>query len=141
MAINFFNGDFPLKLKNKNQLKNWIKNTITTENKKLNTINFIFCTDQYLLEINLGYLKHDTYTDIITFQYHTSEEPIIGDIFISIPRVTENAKIFNQSFEDELHRNLIHGTLHLLGYTDKSKTDKALMTSKEDYYLSLRSTK
>ena len=102
-------------------------------------INFIFCDDAYLLEMNQEYLKHDTFTDIITFDYGSSEA-VSGDIFISVDRIRENAAKLQQNALDELHRVMIHGILHLIGYKDKSPADKAQMTSKEDKYLSLRAS-
>lgn len=138
-TINFFNEDIDFTLKNKIKLKRWIKTTIVSENHKLGELNFIFCSDEYLLEVNKQYLNHDTYTDIITFDNSDINLLIIGDIFISYDRIRENAVKFGVSEIDELHRIIIHGTLHLLGYKDKSKADKALMTTKEDIYLHLRS--
>ena len=95
----------------------------------------MFCSDNYLLEINKQYLNHDTYTDIITFDYSTKKEPISGDIYIGIERVKENATTFSKSFENELHRVIIHGVLHLLGYKDKTKPAKQEMTKQEDICL------
>jgi rRNA maturation RNase YbeY len=95
----------------------------------------IFCSDEYLLDVNKKYLNHDYYTDIITFDY-VEDKIISGDIFISSDRVRENANQFNVSFEMELFRIIIHGILHLLGYKDKTKKDKSLMTEKENFYLS-----
>ena len=112
----------------------WIKNTIEEEGKKAGDISFVFCSDDYLLEINKQYLNHDYYTDIITFDY-VDDEIISGDIFVSIDRVEENADKFGVTFENELNRILIHGVLHLVGYKDKEKAEKELMTSKEDFYL------
>lgn len=137
-AINFFQEDISFSLKNKIKLKNWIKDTITIEGKKLGELNFIFCSDNYLLEINQQYLKHDTFTDIITFDSSEMEGIIAGDIFISYERVCENADKFTTSVNDELHRIIIHGTLHLLGYKDKTKASKALMTQKENEHLQKR---
>jgi rRNA maturation RNase YbeY len=111
---------------------------IGEEKKKTGDISFIFCSDEYLLGINQQYLEHDYYTDIITFD-DVSGELISGDIFISVDRVRENAEIYGQSFSDELHRIIIHGVLHLLGYKDKEPDQKEIMTGKEDYYLSVRS--
>lgn len=133
-AIHFFWEDVSSNLKQKIRLRNWITNTIKEENKRLGELTFIFCSDTYLLSINQEYLNHNTYTDIITFN-NSEDERITGDIFISLERVHENALRFKVSEEDELHRVMIHGTLHLLGYTDKGKDAKALMTSKENYYL------
>lgn len=107
------------------------------EKGHIGSINFIFCSDEYLFQLNQKYLKHDTYTDIITFDSSVEETEISGDIFISLERVKENSKQFSGSFVKELHRVMIHGILHLLGYKDKSPKDKEAMSGKEDYYLSL----
>ena len=107
------------------------------ENKNIENLSFIFCSDEYLLKINKNYLTHDFYTDVISFDY-TEENLVSGDIFISIDRVKENAIIFSSSIKDELHRIIIHGLLHLLGYSDKTPRLKAIMKDKEDFYLSLR---
>lgn len=133
----FKNENLKFTLRNKTILKKWISATINKEKRKEGDITFIFCSDEYLLHINKQYLQHDTYTDIITFDYseRDSAQPISGDIFISIERVKENAEKFSTTFENELHRVIIHGVLHLLGYKDKTKAAKAQMTSKEDYYL------
>ena len=116
----------------------WIINSIINESKKVGELSFIFCTDEYLLEKNIQFLDHDTYTDIITFNY-CEGDIISGDIFVSVERVTENANAFGVDFEDELDRVLIHGVLHLAGYHDKSKKEVNTMREKEDFYLSLRS--
>ncbi len=138
LAIHFFSEDIKFTPKQKTYLRNWIHNTIKAEGYKLNELNFIFCSDSYLLNINKQYLNHNTLTDIITFDNSDVKSVITGDIFISIDRVYENAGIFKVKTEDELHRVMIHGTLHLLGYPDKGKKAKALMTEKEDFYLSKR---
>lgn len=138
-AISFFEEDIPFKLKNKAQVRQWITDTITAEGYKLKELTYIFCSDAYLLQINQQYLDHDTYTDIITFDNSEEEGRIIGDIFISVERIRENAQKFNVSETDELHRVIIHGVLHLLGYTDKTAVSKENMTQKEDEYLSKRS--
>jgi probable rRNA maturation factor len=138
LAIRFFSEELSFSLKKKGLIRNWINHTIGEESHKLKELNFIFCSDQYLLSINQQFLKHDTYTDIITFDNSNREGFIVGDIFISIDRIQENAAGFNTDFEDELHRVMIHGTLHLLGYPDKGKEAKALMTQKEDFYLTKR---
>jgi rRNA maturation RNase YbeY len=104
----------------------------------LRNVNFIFCTDDILLVKNRDYLNHQTYTDIITFDNSETKDEIDGDIFISIDRVRENASKFNQSFDRELHRVMIHGVLHLLGFNDKSSRQKAFIRKKEDACLSLR---
>ena len=143
--ISFNNEDIQFNLKNKTKLKSWIAKTIEGKRKKTGDISFVFCSDAFLLEMNKEYLNHDTYTDIITFDYSQSEENqfplkkgargISGDIFISIDRVKENANKFSKTFEDELHRVIIHGVLHLLGYKDKTKIAKAEMTKQEDFCL------
>ena len=132
-AISFFEEDIPFKLKNKAHIRQWITDTIIAEGYKLKELTYIFCSDEYLLQINQQYLDHDTYTDIITFDNSEEERKIIGDIFISIDRIRENASKFNVSETDELHRVIIHGALHLLGYKDKSAGDKEKMTEKEDF--------
>ena len=137
-SVNFFNEDIVFTLKNKIKVKDWIKSTIKAEGYALQELNYIFCSDQYLLQINQQYLDHDTYTDIITFDNSDKHKVIIGDIFISIERIRENAVKFNSGLENELHRVIIHGALHLLGYQDKKADSKKLMTQKEDQYLSLR---
>jgi probable rRNA maturation factor len=137
-AIQFFTEDVQFKLNTPRKVSSWIKATIESEGKTLNAINFIFCSDEYLAQINIEYLNHDTYTDIITFDNSEEENHIEGDIFISIDRIRENASTFNKSETDELHRVIIHGVLHLIGYLDKKPSDKKLMTQKEDEYLSKR---
>ncbi|MGB0881412.1 MAG: rRNA maturation RNase YbeY [Vicingaceae bacterium] len=114
----------------------WISETILNEGKVVGEISYVFCSDEYLHKINLEHLGHDTYTDIITFNY-CEDNVVSTDIFISIDRVKENAKIFGVSFQKELNRVIIHGILHLLGYDDKTDEDKVLMRSKEDFYLTL----
>ncbi|MFD0795351.1 rRNA maturation RNase YbeY [Mucilaginibacter litoreus] len=137
-AITFFEEDISYKLKNKTAVRKWINNTIEAEGYKLRELNYIFCSDDYLLQINQQYLDHDTYTDIITFDNSEEEGIIVADIFISVERVQENAANFKVTETQELHRVIIHGALHLLGYKDKSDTDKKKMTSKEDFYLDKR---
>lgn len=134
--INFFTEEIRYTLKNKIQTRNWIKDTIESEGYVLEELNFILCSDEYLLAINQQYLNHDTYTDVITFDNAEELKTIVGDIFISIDRIKENAKQFGSKTEAELRRVMVHGTLHLLGYKDKSKSAKALMSQKEDHYLS-----
>jgi probable rRNA maturation factor len=137
-SINFFEEDIHFKLKNKTGVKQWIKATIEAEGHKLKELNYIFCSDQYLLQINQQYLDHDTYTDIVTFDNSPKKGIIEGDIFISIERIRENAIKFNSGEVNELHRVIIHGALHLLGYQDKKPESKKIMTGKEDHYLTLR---
>lgn len=136
--ISFFQEDINYNLKNKLKVKQWIKDTIAAEGYKLDELTYIFCSDNYLLQINQQYLDHDTYTDIITFDNSSEKGIITGDIFISIERIRENAAKFNQSITDELHRVIIHGALHLLGYKDKTALDSKNMTQMEDKYLDKR---
>lgn len=133
----FFHSECAFNLSNQKNRLNWIIESIEKEEKKAGEINFIFCSDEYLLEKNIQFLDHDTYTDIITFDYCV-DDIINGDIFISVERINENANSFNVDFEDELDRVLIHGILHLIGYQDKSKEEAKTMREKEDFYLSLR---
>lgn len=137
-SIQFFQEEIRFKLPHPRKTTKWILNSIKSEGASTAGINFILCSDKYLKTINLQYLSHDTYTDIVTFDY-TDENGIAGDVFISVDRVKENANHFQTSLDEELHRVIIHGVLHLLGYKDKSKRDKTLMRKKEDAYLSLRS--
>lgn len=133
--INFFPEDVKYTLKNKTQIRDWISDAITAEGYQLEELSFILCSDEYLLAINQQYLNHDTYTDVITFDNSEGLKTILGDIFISIERIQENAKQYNGTVQLELCRVMIHGTLHLLGYKDKGKAAKKLMTQKEDEYL------
>lgn len=119
----------------------WIKGVIIHEEFILSEINVIFCSDSYLLTLNEKHLAHNYYTDILTFDYRTNPKEIYGDLFISQERITENASSFNVSINNELLRIVVHGLLHLFGYLDKSKKDKKLMRSMEDFYLSLYSKK
>ena len=136
--ISFFEEDIQYNLKDKIKVKQWLKDTIAAEGYKLDELTYIFCSDAYLLQINQQYLNHDTYTDIITFDNSSEDGVITGDIFISIERIRENAAKFNQAVTDELHRVIIHGTLHLLGYKDKTAVDSKNMTQMEDKYLDKR---
>lgn len=138
-SINFFTEDTSYKLKHKLQLKRWIKDTIAAEGYRLDELNYILCSDAYLLQINQQYLNHDTYTDIVTFDNSEKTGRITGDIFISVERTQENAKTFKVDADNELHRVIIHGALHLLGYLDKKPADKKLMTEKENEYLAIKS--
>lgn len=135
-SISFFNQNIPFTLKNKSRLKNWILTCIRTEKKSAGNICFIFCNDEYLLALNQKHLKHNTYTDIITFDYSADTKNISGDIFISIPRVIENAKQLGIDFNTELNRVMIHGVLHIIGYNDKTSTLKKKMRAAENKYLS-----
>lgn len=136
--INFFTEDTSYNLQGKIAIRKWITETITNEGYSLNELNFIFCSDEYLLRVNQDFLQHDYYTDVITFDNSEKLKMILGDIFISIDRVKDNAKQNKVSTHDELCRIMIHGTLHLLGYRDKTKKAKLEMTAKEDFYLNRR---
>ena len=133
--VAFFNEDVSFVLKQKNLVKNWVKQCIESEGKRLAELNYIFCSDDYLLSINQQYLNHNTLTDIITFDNSEEFGLISGDIFISVDRVKENADLYHTTIIKEIHRVIIHGALHLLGYKDKSAKDKSIMTQKEDEYL------
>lgn len=137
--IAFFSEDTDYTLKEKAKIREWINLAIQGEGfKRIGDLNFIFCSDEYLIDINKQYLNHDTYTDIVTFDSSEEEEVIAGDVFISIDRIRENSSKFKVSERDELHRVIIHGVMHLCGYHDKKKADKELMTAKENEYLSKR---
>jgi len=137
-TINFYTEEITYTLKKKMAIRKWVKETIFSEGFKPGIISFILCSDDYLHQINLTYLDHNTLTDIITFDNSQEANQIEGDIFISVERTTENAQKFNVSSEDELHRVMIHGILHLCGYLDKKPTDKKRMTDKENEYLAKR---
>lgn len=126
-----FNSETSFTLKNQNKLVKWIGDVVLSEGFQVGEINYIFCDDSYLNKINQEFLNHDTFTDIISFDYTLGKE-VGGDIFISIERVLENAEKFNEVFETELHRVMIHGILHFMGYKDKTKKEKTLMRTKED---------
>ncbi|MEQ9466879.1 MAG: rRNA maturation RNase YbeY [Ekhidna sp.] len=137
MNIQFFAEHTDFSLSNEGVISKWIKEIIHSHKYSLSEINYIFCSDEYLLEVNQRHLDHDYYTDIITFDNSDEQGVIESDIFISIDRVRENAVNQNERFENELNRVMIHGVLHLLGYSDKSKDEKKAMREKEDACLSL----
>ena len=126
-----FNYEKDFNLDNEKVFASWLSSVIVSENKKEGEINYIFCDDDYLHQINMEYLNHDTLTDIISFDYSMGNE-LHGDIYISIERVQDNAVDFNVSFDEELRRVMVHGVLHYCGYKDKSDEDEALMRSKEE---------
>ena len=135
MAIQFsFQTNYPLKSRTK--IKQWIKQVIEAKGKKTGNITYIFCDDEYLLEVNKQYLQHDYYTDVITFDY-VENDLISGDIFISTDRVRENALAFGSSETEEIHRVIIHGALHLLGLKDKSEKEASQMRQAENEALKL----
>jgi probable rRNA maturation factor len=137
-SIRFFSEKIRFKIPHPRKTTAWIKKTIEQENLELSSLNIIFCSDEYLAEMNERYLGHQTLTDIITFDHSETRKAINGEIFISIPRVRENAVRFKIAFDSELHRVIIHGVLHLIGYGDKTPRQKARMREREDTYLSLR---
>jgi probable rRNA maturation factor len=135
-SVLYFTEDIQFRFRNQRKVKKWIIHTILSEKKKFQSLNIIFCSDSYLHTLNVNYLQHDTLTDIITFD-NSEVNLISGELFISIPRVKENANLFHISFYHELHRVIIHGVLHLLGYSDKTSKQQLEMRKKEDIYLSL----
>jgi len=132
MAINFFQEDIQFNLPQKNLTKRWLRKIATIEGFQISDLNYIFCSDEYLYNINLEYLDHDTYTDIITFDNSEEENLIEGDIFISIDRVRDNANKEQQDEIKEAIRVISHGLLHLCGYKDKTQEEAKLMRQKED---------
>jgi probable rRNA maturation factor len=139
MPVQFFQEDIAFKLKDKRPVKQWVTETIRAEGFILKEISYIFCSDMYLLQVNQQFLDHNYFTDIITFDHSAGDGLIVGDIFISLERVRENAAKYKVEIADELHRVIIHGALHLVGYNDKAPADKEKMTLKEDFYLNKRS--
>lgn len=131
----FFENKFTLK--NRRAIKQWLDQVAKNEKKSIEGVNYIFCDDDYLLEKNIKYLKHNTLTDIISFDY-SQGDALLGDVFISTERVSENAVTLGVEQIKELHRVMVHGLLHYCGYKDKTLKEKELMRMKEDYYLSLR---
>jgi len=129
-----FNFETILHLEEEKRLKEWIAEAVAAEEFLVGEINYVFCTDEYLHKINLQYLNHDTYTDIISFDYRVGKQ-LHGDIFISVDRVRENATKFEVDFNSELLRVLIHGILHFCGYKDKLDNEVNVMRAKEDYYV------
>lgn len=135
--VRYFFEDIKFEYKNKQFNNRWLKLVAESEICRLGDINIIFCSDPYILDINLQYLSHDYFTDIITFDY--SQKPVIsGDLFISVDSVRENAEFYGTEFAEELHRVIVHGILHLIGYDDHTDEDIAVMRSKENYYLGMR---
>lgn len=138
LPIEFFSEDIEFTLQNQEQVSEWIATVIEQHDWELANLTYVFCSDDYLHEINVEYLDHDTLTDIITFNNADEEGTVEGDIFISIDRVRDNSASLGTTFEDELHRVIIHGVLHLLGFKDKTKEQEELMRKEEDSSLSLR---
>jgi len=133
--IHYNNIDSKYIVTEKNKISDWIRLCINEEEKNLSFISINICSDEYILQLNNKSLQHNYYTDIITFELNEIGEPIEADIYISIDSVKENAKIENTLFKTEIKRVIIHGVLHLCGYKDKTKKDKSLMKTKENYYL------
>lgn len=125
----------PFSFTNRTVLKQFLLKQFQKSKRKVETINYIFCTDAQLLELNLGFLQHDTYTDIITFELSGNGQPLLADIYISVDRVRENAQKFNTRFRQELHRVIFHGALHLCGYKDKSQAEADIMRQQEAAWL------
>lgn len=134
--VAFYFEDTDFKLRHKTRIKEWLRLVAESEVFTLGNISVIFCSDNYILDINQKYLQHDYFTDIITFDYSEGGR-ISGDLFISVDSVRENSVEYGTAFEDELHRVIVHGILHLIGYDDHTEDEIKTMRSKEDYYLSL----
>lgn len=135
ISYHFEDTDFAFKGKAKNNL--WLKMVAESEIRRIGDISIIFCSDNYILDINQRYLSHDYFTDIITFDYCEGDR-LSGDLFISVDSVRENAAEYGTEFSEELNRVIVHGILHLIGYDDHTEEDIAVMRSKENYYLSFR---
>ena len=138
--LSFAQHDVSFTVNNKGVIKKWLLAVIKSENKKCGTVTIVFCSDGYLLTINRNYLKTSNLTDVIAFDY-CQGSLISGDVFVSVERVRENAKIYGVDFDQEIQRVIVHGVLHLIGYGDKNAGDKKAMKQKEDYYLSLLPSK
>ena len=136
--IRYFCEDIRFTYKNKLANNRWLKMVAGSEIRKIGDINVIFCSDNYILDVNMKYLQHDYFTDIITFDY-CEGNVLSGDLFISVDSVRENSIEFGTDFEEELHRVIVHGVLHLIGYDDHTDEDKKVMRQKENYYLQMRS--
>ena len=137
-AILFYLHNVRYDLRDKEKLRRWISETVIAEKNQISEIAFIICNDEYLLELNKTFLNHDTLTDVISFNLSDKPKSIKGEIYISVDRVKENAKKYRVGIKDELHRVMIHGVLHLVGYNDVTEKEKFRMRKREDYYLSLR---
>ncbi len=137
MAIKFFEEEIDANIQNESILRSWLNKIALNKDYEIKELNYIFCSDEYLHQINLDYLNHDTYTDIITFDHSEAKKDIEGDIYISVERVSENAKMYNVTYPTELHRVMVHGLLHLLGYKDKTLDEEGEMREREEACLSL----
>ena len=136
--VSYYNEDIVFPFKEKRLTSRWLKFVAESESKRLGDVAVIFCSDNYILDVNIKYLQHDYYTDIITFDY-CEGKTLSGDLFISIDSVRENAHEYGAEFDDELHRVMVHGLLHLIGYDDHTPEEEKTIHEKEDYYLKLRS--
>lgn len=135
--VSYYLQDIDFVFKNKRLNNAWLKFVAESEVRKLGNINIIFCSDNYILDVNIKYLGHDYYTDIITFDY-CEKNILSGDLFISIDTVKDNAQFYGTEFKDELNRVIVHGLLHLIGYDDHTPEEQKVMREKENYYLELR---
>lgn len=135
--IRYYKEDIKFELKAKALNNKWLKFVAESEIRKIGDINIIFCSDNYILDVNMRYLQHDYFTDIITFDY-CEKNILSGDLFISIDSVRENAVYYGTDFNDELNRVMVHGILHLIGYDDHSEEEISQMRAKENYYLELK---
>ena len=135
--VSYYTEDISFQFKEKRLTSRWLKFVAESETKRLGDIAVIFCSDHYILDVNMKYLQHDYFTDIITFDY-CEGNVLSGDLFISIDSVRENAAFYGSEFADELNRVIVHGLLHLIGYDDHTEEDIAQMSAKENYYLSQR---
>ena len=135
--VSYFTEDISFPFKEKRLTSRWLKFVAESEAKRLGDVSIIFCSDNYILDVNIKYLQHDYYTDIITFDYCEGNR-LCGDLFISVDSVRENASFYGTEFAEELNRVIVHGLLHLIGYDDHTEEDIAVMRAKENYYLSQR---
>lgn len=136
VTFHFLDVKFPFR--DRTRLKNFLVKMFELEGKKVESLQYIFCSDEHLLQMNRDFLQHDYYTDIITFDLSVAKnDPTVGEVYISVDRVKDNAINFDSSFEKELHRVVFHGVLHLIGYKDKSVKDQKMMRNKEDEYLTM----
>jgi len=135
--IYFFREEVNYNLRNKRKIREWVLQAAENEDHTIGVLNIILTSDHVLIQLNKEYLRHITLTDIITFDLSETERKLTGDIYISIDRARENARVFNVTLNNELHRLMIHGVLHLMGYRDKTLAEKVQMRAKEEFYLSL----
>ncbi|MBQ7517934.1 MAG: rRNA maturation RNase YbeY [Bacteroidales bacterium] len=135
--ISYFYEDTKFVFKGRQRNNRWLRLVAESEIRRMGDLSIVFCSDNYILDMNIKYLQHDYFTDIITFDYCEGEK-ISGDLFISVDSVRENALLYGATFEEELNRVMVHGVLHLIGYDDHTKAEQKTMREKENYYLSLR---